>query len=343
MVQQSDSTPLTAKVEKGLRVRTSDGADVGRVREVTSKQFQVHAERGRDFWLDRQVVIDASGGVITVSFSAEELPSHKLANRDADPTESVSAPSMDTAGLPEEELARQRESMERQLAAQRERLRHTHAARDPETPPSTGGTYGEAVESELAREEHVPVADVVDQARADARARAYASSGKESAMALRDVKDLQGMHVLATQEGRDLGTVKDVLFDAQERRVLGLMVSASALRGSQMFLDRSHIHGFGGDAVTIDSESDLEGISSTAHARELAEAGIHLEGVQVLTEGGDSIGKLDKVLLDDEGQIAGYHASAGILGFGGKHDIAPADVVSLGRDAIVVRNRVRAA
>ncbi|HEY7802739.1 MAG TPA: PRC-barrel domain-containing protein [Dehalococcoidia bacterium] len=336
MVQESGSRPLTAQVEKGQRVTTSDGQLLGAVKEVTSKQFQVKADRGRDFWLDRQTVIDASEDAITIGITAEELPSHKLANRDADTKEAVSAPTMDTAGMPEEEIARQREVMERQLAAQRERLQHAHAS-DAASPPKTDGMMGEPVETELAREEHVPVAEVVDRARSDARAQEYMASGKESSMVVREVKELQGMHVLATKEGRDLGTVKEVLFDPERRAVLGLMVASSAYEGSQMFVDREHVHGFGGDAVTVDSEADLEGISSTSHARELVEGGVHLEGVKVLTEGGDSVGKIDKVLLDDSGQIAGYHASSGLLGLGGKHDIAPADVISVGPDAIVVR------
>jgi uncharacterized protein YrrD len=182
---------------------------------------------------------------------------------------------------------------------------------------------------------------VVDRARSDAREQEYQASGKESAMAVREVKDLEGMRVLATREGRELGTVKEVLFDPEERAVLGLMVASSAYKGSQMFLDRSHIHGFGGDAVTVDSEADLEGISSTSHAREVVEGGIHLQGVRVLTEGGDALGKVDKVLLDNDGQIAGYHATSGLLGLGGKHDIAPADVISLGPDAIVIRDADR--
>jgi uncharacterized protein YrrD len=153
----------------------------------------------------------------------------------------------------------------------------------------------------------------------------------------RDANELMSMPVVATTAGRELGRVKDVLFDPSAHALLGLMVTAPGV-DSTMFLERERIKGIGQDAVTVDGESALEPFAQAGRAREVVDSGIHLRGANVLTEGGDSVGKLDKVLVNEDGSVASYQVSKGILGFSSRKEIPPSEVLKIGEDAVIVSN-----
>jgi uncharacterized protein YrrD len=157
----------------------------------------------------------------------------------------------------------------------------------------------------------------------------------------RDANELMSMPVIATGEGRELGRVKDVLFDPAQHALLGLMIASAAPDDAVLFLDRARIKGIGQDAVTVDGEGDLEPFANAGRAREVVDSGIHLRGANVLTEGGDSIGKVDKVLVNEDGSVASYQVSKGVFGFGSRKELPPTSVISIGEDAVIVSNAAR--
>lgn len=154
----------------------------------------------------------------------------------------------------------------------------------------------------------------------------------------RDANELMSMPVMATAAGQEIGRVKDVLFDPSSHSLLGLMVASTGGPESVMFLQRQRIKGIGQDAVTVDGVSALQPFSTAGRAREVVESGIHLRGANVLTEGGDSVGKIDKVLVNEDGSIASYQVAKGVLGFASRREIPPSEVVSIGEDAVIVSN-----
>jgi len=152
----------------------------------------------------------------------------------------------------------------------------------------------------------------------------------------RDANELLSMPVIATTEGKELGRVKDVLFDPDRHALLGLMVSPTTGMDSLKFVDRDQIQAIGDTAITVSGAGVLHEVSSQPRAREVVDSGLHLRGTNVVTETGNSLGTVDKVLIDESGNVASYHASSGLLGFGDKTDIMPQEVISIGEDAIVV-------
>ncbi len=153
----------------------------------------------------------------------------------------------------------------------------------------------------------------------------------------RDANELVSLPVVGTDEGRELGHVCDVLFDPARQALLGLMVSSSdGPSEAVLFIDRDRIRGLGKDAVTVEGAASLQPVASQEHANAIVESGIHLKGTKVLTDGGDAIGTVDKIMLNDDGTIECYEATSGILGLGGRHDIFPNEVHTIGVDAIIV-------
>ena len=156
-------------------------------------------------------------------------------------------------------------------------------------------------------------------------------------VATRSANELMSFPVISTREGREVGRVKDVVFDPGKHELLGMMVSTGASDADPtMFLPRTAIHSIGDHAVTVESEEKLTNASSYARVREVLDSGIHLKGSPVLTEGGDAIGKVDRILVDDEGRVAAYEVSHGLFSFINRRRIPPDGVISIGQDAVIV-------
>jgi uncharacterized protein YrrD len=152
---------------------------------------------------------------------------------------------------------------------------------------------------------------------------------------MRDATELVSKPVLDMARGREVGHVKDAVFQYDEHRLLGLIVERD--EGERCFLKVGAIRGLGIDAVTIDDESFLTEIAAEPEARAIMESGIHLRGTKIFTENGEQVGTLDRIMLDDDGvAVESYVAAAGLLNFGNKKEIRPGQVRSIGADAIVV-------
>lgn len=155
----------------------------------------------------------------------------------------------------------------------------------------------------------------------------------------RDAEELVGMPVVSTTAGKDLGRVKDVLFDPEEQALLGLMVTPTGGGTTEnvLFIDREDIVGLGHDAVTVETDEALQSFTMQERAQEVVNSGIHLKGAKIITESGDELGTIDKILLGQNCEIVAYRASSGIMGLGGKEEVSSADVVKIGADAVIVR------
>jgi len=195
-----------------------------------------------------------------------------------------------------------------------------------------------AVAANIFRREHNLQNTVASRARASAT-QAPAASRSASGERERDVDDIVGMIVVATAEAREVGTVKDVLFEPKQLAVLGLMVAPEGAKDARMFVGREHIRGFGRDAVTIGSESDLQGFATRSREREVAASGMRLDGLRVMTERGDDMGKVKAVRIYPDATLARIKASRGFLR--GSRKIGAPDVVSIGRDRLIVTPRER--
>lgn len=121
--------------------------------------------------------------------------------------------------------------------------------------------------------------------------------------------DLIGMPVMALDEARIIGEVRDVLFDPRQARVVGLTLRGKGLLSSPMLglLPAEAIRAAGNDAVMVESESVLlrndEEVSKRLPERHEA------PGTHVVTEDGVEVGVVSDVVLeviDDRIEVVGY-------------------------------------
>jgi sporulation protein YlmC with PRC-barrel domain len=82
-----------------------------------------------------------------------------------------------------------------------------------------------------------------------------------------------------------------------------------------------------------------EHFENNVQAQEISAAGGYRGGMNVMTESGESVGKIDKVTLKQDGTVASYHSSSGL--FGSKHDIEPSEVRSGSKDMLIISDSAR--
>ncbi|MEX0783612.1 MAG: hypothetical protein WD557_13290 [Dehalococcoidia bacterium] len=68
---------MSASVEVGARVVTADGIELGTVKEVAEGDFKVDVRHHADYWLDHEIVVEATNEVVSLSVNDEELGAWK--------------------------------------------------------------------------------------------------------------------------------------------------------------------------------------------------------------------------------------------------------------------------
>lgn len=102
----------------GASVWTSDGKQFGYVKEVRGDYFKVDIPWAADYWLACAHIAEVDGPRTILRLRHDELDGHRLEQPGLDAIDER-APGVFTA----EEVANQRERMERELEMQKERMR----------------------------------------------------------------------------------------------------------------------------------------------------------------------------------------------------------------------------
>jgi len=116
---------------------------------------------------------------------------------------------------------------------------------------------------------------------------------------------LKGLAVITVSNAAKVGQVDDVYFDATYRRVLGMRVK-KGMFGQAEAVPRSSVTAVGNDSLNVSSPEAInleDRFADLAGAIRLSQ----IEGTKVVTEGGDLVGAITDMLLDDEAtEVASY-------------------------------------
>ncbi len=149
--------------------------------------------------------------------------------------------------------------------------------------------------------------------------------------------DLKGRAVVTLNDATKVGHIDDVLFDAAYRRVLGFRVKKGTF-GRAEALPRASVSAVGRDAVTA---AGPDALNAEDRFAELAEAAAlsQARGTKVVTEGGDFLGTIAEVDVDDEARaVTAYTLSASLLKRIQHHEpaIEADEVLRLGEGGIMI-------
>lgn len=124
--------------------------------------------------------------------------------------------------------------------------------------------------------------------------------------------DLKGRAVLTLSDAAKIGQIDDVLFDSDYRNVLGFRVKQS-LFGKSDAVARDSVTGIGADAVTIASP-DLLNEEGRIESLSISTSLSKVRGTKVVSEGGDLLGVVDEIELDDSAlNVTAYILEAPLL------------------------------
>ncbi len=144
---------------------------------------------------------------------------------------------------------------------------------------------------------------------------------------------------MSNAEARGVGKVHGVLFDPSASALYGLVITPIEKDGVLLFLPLKGIHTIGKDAVTISDLDVTEPFEENTEAQKISSAGGYLNGMNVMTESGETIGKVNKVTINEDGTVASYHSTTGFLGT--QHDIEPSEVLAGSKDILIISDTAR--
>ena len=156
------------------------------------------------------------------------------------------------------------------------------------------------------------------------------------------VSDMIGKAVVSTGSGDKLGTVTDALLDASAVTVVGLVVR-HGLIPKEHVLPLADVQTVGKDAVLARTEDHL--MSSREWRRSEVEAmrSSSLHGRRVVTAGGEQVGTVSDILIDEQtGRFEGLEVETqSMAGLRRRRTVLPADAAPrIGPDAVIVRDGV---
>ena len=115
--------------------------------------------------------------------------------------------------------------------------------------------------------------------------------------------DILRLPVISISEGKQVGTVKDLVIDASQGAVVALVVDDGSWYLGAKVLPFNTITGLGESAVTVEGTSNLIPVSTLPRIEQLMSAGVKVIGSRTLTRSGHMGGKVVEIAIDESGRI----------------------------------------
>ncbi len=129
---------------------------------------------------------------------------------------------------------------------------------------------------------------------------------------MRSLDQIEGMLVMSTKEGKNLGRVRHCSADLAKGELVGLIVYDPDTK-KEWGLAASDIEVLGRDAVMVESEALIKAVSAISRLQRYR-LDTAAEPLQVVTSAGRQLGELGRVYLDSESlKIVGYEVTGPTL------------------------------
>jgi len=155
-------------------------------------------------------------------------------------------------------------------------------------------------------------------------------------------REIISLPVIALSNGKQLGEVKDLIYDFGENRVIGYLIENGGwLRNSKGFL-HDDVFRRENESLIIADESVIKPIKSIPVLKKTVSEKRDIRGLRVEYEDGRSIGIIQDLILDENtGEITGYEISDGVIEdlLKGRFSI-PNTGVSIGPDRIIASSEI---
>lgn len=156
-------------------------------------------------------------------------------------------------------------------------------------------------------------------------------------------ESLIGRRVLARQEGQMLDSVKDVVIDTEQRRVVALLINEGRLFSAPTVVPLEKVVSIGDDVIVVADAASAVPVDQLPAVKRILDDDDRLVGKEVYTDAGTATGKVVDVAFDlPDGKITEIKVAS-------KSDdkkqaatmnVPVNDIVSMGPDAVVISKAV---
>jgi len=120
--------------------------------------------------------------------------------------------------------------------------------------------------------------------------------------------------VIEKDGGKELHTVKDILFSSSDGYMVGFLVDEGGLLSSSKVLPTHSVSAIGVDAIVIDSADLIINASDDDRISSLLTNMTIAIGTKIMTESGKDLGLINDIYFNEaDGRISGYQVSGGIF------------------------------
>lgn len=151
---------------------------------------------------------------------------------------------------------------------------------------------------------------------------------------MRRARTIIGLPVISLAEGIRVGEVKDVVFDPEGRKIAALVITEASWRHDAEIIPMDKVRSFGRDAVTIYAMDGLIRARTDHDLNRLFASDVKLDGLLVMTEGGNYLGILEEIIVGPHGEMIAYEISTSFAEDvqQGKSFIPANEAATVGRD-----------
>ena len=129
---------------------------------------------------------------------------------------------------------------------------------------------------------------------------------------MRTGKSLLGLSIVGQQDGKNLGTVKDLFFDHESDQLMAFVLFEKDLFGliDAIIVPWREVTNIAGDVVMVTNENSRIKLKDDPLVREMANRETVLSGTKVLSQDGKQLGTLADMFIDEtNGRVVGYEVS----------------------------------
>lgn len=152
---------------------------------------------------------------------------------------------------------------------------------------------------------------------------------------MRKAKDLIGKSIVNQATGEQVASVRDILFDSSARHVAALVVDNGGWFRDARVVCWDSVASIG-DVVMARGPSPVVIASEAPELKDELQGDVRVSGLPIMNEGGERIGTVGDLFIDDAGNVVGYEVSQGFVSdLTGRKFLYAADVQTIGRDAVI--------
>ena len=148
-------------------------------------------------------------------------------------------------------------------------------------------------------------------------------------------RKIVSMPVYSINEGHYLGHVKSLVIDAEEKKLIALLVEQRLWGKDEKIVPFTKVQGIGEDVITIDKTLSLERSTNIPRILENLRRPIPVIGIKVMTDRGKTLGKIEEYYINtDNGEIVTLEISGSF--FRNRLTLGRKNIITIAEAAIIV-------